>query len=211
MSATPKKCLHGVVNCDFAGCKRITELETELAAAQSKLAEIEKAANLPDYLGKHLKPISINGNNGFATCDADDKDAAFYKRVEVNRYLDQLRDHSRNLAAKLAEIEKAAELPTAPTEYIFRAYDLAARIPTGTSLVLTGAYNTLRAHALHLAAENLRLREDAERYRYLRAMHWERDAICCVKFPKKNVKLGSDCPSEERLDGFIDHMRKVKA
>lgn len=40
---------------------------------------------------------------------------------------------------------------------------------TDGSQTYTNSYEALRTHALHLANENLRLREDAERYRWLRS------------------------------------------
>lgn len=45
---------------------------------------------------------------------------------------------------------------------------------------------------------------DAARYRCLRSAHWFRSSLCVVRDPKNNVKLGADCPSEERLDAFVD-------
>ena len=34
--------------------------------------------------------------------------------------------------------------------------------------------------------------------------HWNEAVLCVVMQPKKAVKLGCDCPSLDRLDGFID-------
>lgn len=48
------------------------------------------------------------------------------------------------------------------------------------------------------------LRKDAERYRWLRAQHWDSSAICCVVDPKLCTKLGSYCPSLELLDQAVD-------
>lgn len=45
---------------------------------------------------------------------------------------------------------------------------------------------------------------DAERYRWLRKRHWSDSTIAVVAVPKRSVKLGEDCPSEERLDAAID-------
>lgn len=45
---------------------------------------------------------------------------------------------------------------------------------------------------------------DAERYRWLRAQHWDSSAICCVVDPKLCTKLGSYCPSLELLDQAVD-------
>lgn len=48
------------------------------------------------------------------------------------------------------------------------------------------------------------VQRDAERYRWLRKQHWNEGVLCVVMQPKKSVKLGCDCPSLDRLDGFID-------
>lgn len=45
---------------------------------------------------------------------------------------------------------------------------------------------------------------DAERYRWLRAQHWNNADLCVVANPKVAVRLGHDCPSLERLDAAID-------
>lgn len=44
----------------------------------------------------------------------------------------------------------------------------------------------------------------ADRYNFLREQQWNTSPIAVVKYPKDNVKLGSDCPSMERLDEIID-------
>lgn len=44
----------------------------------------------------------------------------------------------------------------------------------------------------------------ADRYNFLREQQWNTGPIAVVKYPKDNVKLGSDCPSMERLDEIID-------
>lgn len=46
---------------------------------------------------------------------------------------------------------------------------------------------------------------DAKRYRLLRKQHWFDGKVCVVKNPKKAVKPGCECPSEDRLDEFIDN------
>lgn len=47
------------------------------------------------------------------------------------------------------------------------------------------------------------LRRDAELYRTLRKMRWNDSPLCVVRNPKESVRLGSDCPSDERLDLMI--------
>ena len=55
-----------------------------------------------------------------------------------------------------------------------------------------------------LNAENGALRKDAERYRWLRIDDWWRSPMCVIRNPKDQAKLGSDCPSSDRLDAAID-------
>lgn len=59
-------------------------------------------------------------------------------------------------------------------------------------------------------AEIERLHCDAARYRTLREMDWWQSPLCVVVDPKINVKLGSDCPSRERLDAMVDAARSTK-
>lgn len=47
---------------------------------------------------------------------------------------------------------------------------------------------------------------DAGRYRWLRKRHWSDSTLAVVAVPKRSVKLGEDCPSEERLDAAIDQV-----
>ena len=58
----------------------------------------------------------------------------------------------------------------------------------------------LRDAVTLLAAE----RKDAERYRWLRAQHWDTGILAVVADPKDAIKLGYDCPSLARLDEQID-------
>jgi hypothetical protein len=58
-----------------------------------------------------------------------------------------------------------------------------------------------------LIAEVRALRKDAERYRWLRAQHWDKSNLAVVCHPKQSVRLGFDCPSAERLDAAIDAAR----
>lgn len=53
-------------------------------------------------------------------------------------------------------------------------------------------------------AEIESLRKDAERYRWLRIADWWRSPVCVIRNPKEQAKLGSDCPSGDRLDAAID-------
>ena len=51
---------------------------------------------------------------------------------------------------------------------------------------------------------------DAERYRLLRSMRWETAPLAVVTRPKDSVRLGYDCPNEERLDTMLDTFIQVK-
>ena len=62
----------------------------------------------------------------------------------------------------------------------------------------------LLAERDQLKGENEALRKDAERYRWLRAADWWRSPLCAISNPKKQAKLGSDCPSGDRLDAQVD-------
>ena len=57
------------------------------------------------------------------------------------------------------------------------------------------------------------LREDAERYRWLRSQDWFCGPLCVIRDPKRVLTrgsgLGADCPSGDRLDTAIDEARKV--
>lgn len=48
------------------------------------------------------------------------------------------------------------------------------------------------------------LRQDAERYRALREMNWCDGPLAVVADPYSRIKLGSNCPSHERLDQAVD-------
>lgn len=61
------------------------------------------------------------------------------------------------------------------------------------------AADTIDRHPDDVANE-----KDAERYRWLRAQHWNDSLLAVVADPKDAVKLGHDCPSLDRLDAAID-------
>lgn len=45
---------------------------------------------------------------------------------------------------------------------------------------------------------------DAARWRKLRAMNWNDSPLCVVVNPRGALRLGTDCPSGDRLDAAID-------
>ena len=64
-----------------------------------------------------------------------------------------------------------------------------------------------QASLLAKEAECEALRVKAARYDWLREQHWIDSTLCVVRTPKKNIVLGADCPSLERLDDAIDAAR----
>jgi hypothetical protein len=50
---------------------------------------------------------------------------------------------------------------------------------------------------------------DAIRYRWLRKQHWDHSAMAVVSDPKENVRLGTYCPSDDRLDAAIDEAMRL--
>ena len=68
----------------------------------------------------------------------------------------------------------------------------------------------LLAEVDRLTAERDALRADAERYRWLRAQHWDESPLAVVCAPKAAVKPGHDCPSLGRLDDAIDAALKER-
>jgi hypothetical protein len=72
-------------------------------------------------------------------------------------------------------------------------------------IALASLAEATAARPTPLAAAADRL--DAERYRWLRVQHWYAAKLCVVTDPKRNVRLGTDCPSDARLDELIDAER----
>lgn len=62
-----------------------------------------------------------------------------------------------------------------------------------------------------LRGESASLQADASRYRALRALHWYDSPLAVVRSPKAQVKPGTDCPSEDRLDEAVDALILEKA
>lgn len=55
-----------------------------------------------------------------------------------------------------------------------------------------------------LRADLAAAQRDAERYRWMRAQQWDTSNLFVVAGGKDRVKLGTDCPSSERLDALVD-------
>ncbi|WP_114153831.1 hypothetical protein [Chromobacterium haemolyticum] len=49
-----------------------------------------------------------------------------------------------------------------------------------------------------------RMARDAGRYRWLRKQRWDNSSLAVISEPKRNVRLGTYCPSGELLDAAID-------
>lgn len=47
-------------------------------------------------------------------------------------------------------------------------------------------------------------KRDAQRYRWLREQRWHDGGIAVVRYSEKNVRIGTSCYSERRLDEMID-------
>lgn len=65
------------------------------------------------------------------------------------------------------------------------------------------------AGVAHHKQATLHMRENAGRYRWLRQQHWSTSTLAVVMDPKKNVEIGTTCPSMEQLDAEIDRLRGV--
>lgn len=69
---------------------------------------------------------------------------------------------------------------------------------------LPSRVKTVVAERDQLKDENEALRKNADRYQWLRLADWWRSPICVIRNPKEQAKLGSDCPTGERLDIAVD-------
>lgn len=123
-------------------------------------------------------------------------------------------------AAVLALIAENERLSSACTraEQVINDESKAAAIATGRANLLQAERDQLRAEVAglktgyeayervnaELKAENEALRKDAGRYQWLRLADWWRSPICVIRNPKEQAKLGTDCPSGERLDEAVD-------
>lgn len=58
--------------------------------------------------------------------------------------------------------------------------------------------------ARHSAKQHDALVIDAQRYRWLRGQKWERADLFVIAGSKSHVRLGTDCPCDDRLDAAID-------
>ena len=106
----------------------------------------------------------------------------------------------------LARVCEVCELETELAEAQSRldAIEKAAQLPNcnGSHETIVEYIEELRAHALHLAAENARLREDAERYLYLRGL---------ILFPTTMITVDDAFKDDPKLfDQAIDAVRKGK-
>ncbi|MFK3746328.1 hypothetical protein ACI2JG_24035 [Pseudomonas psychrophila] len=106
------------------------------------------------------------------------------------------------LAGVAAEMAAHDTAGRAVTEYLVVAQER-DQLKAEIAGLKTGyeAYEQVNAG---LKVEVEALRKDAERYRWLRIADWWRSPVCVIRNPKEQAKLGSDCPSGDRLDAAID-------
>ena len=68
-----------------------------------------------------------------------------------------------------------------------------------------GSMLKVKSAAIQGLIARLRAAEkDAGRYQLLRLADWNKSEFCVVRYPKGNVRLGTDCPSRARLDEMLD-------
>ena len=108
------------------------------------------------------------------------------------------------LAGVAAEMAAHDTAGRAVTEYLVVAQER-DQLKAEIAGLKTGyeAYEQVNA-GLKVEVEVEALRKDAERYRWLRIADWWRSPVCVIRNPKEQAKLGSDCPSGDRLDAAID-------
>jgi len=96
-----------------------------------------------------------------------------------------------------------------PTAYLQpKCVDSFMRADLGYETCSSSDYGAFSVYtADQVAAEALRYEQDAERYRWLRSLHWEQDVLGVVVRPKTHTKLGCLIPSEALLDETIDNIR----
>lgn len=84
-----------------------------------------------------------------------------------------------------------------------------AKVPADVGLLndaLVAARPLLEQPAAEPAPAQTDQQLNARRYETLRAMHWNDGPLAVVANPKTSVKLGTDCPSGERLDQMLDEI-----
>lgn len=69
---------------------------------------------------------------------------------------------------------------------------------------LTRMLERLARENQHLRSAAGQVEKDAARYRFLRAQYWDESSLFVISGSKSQVRLGTDCPSHERLDETID-------
>lgn len=85
--------------------------------------------------------------------------------------------------------------------------DARMSFPGGWQNVVDGLHSRVQqqiTRITELETQNAELAKDAGRWRKFREMNWHNSPIVAVMGPKMNVRLGTDCPSVDRLDDIID-------
>lgn len=82
---------------------------------------------------------------------------------------------------------------------------LFSRLLPGLNAMIRGKpSHAFRAFQIGRFAGAVAAEHDASRWKALRAMHWHDSPFAVVRNPKQQVKLGTDCPSGDRLDELMD-------
>ena len=117
-----------------------------------------------------------------------------------------------NLEAELSRYREAEKaLPEEPYSWMMIRWleDGKTERPAHCRVVDATEYDKLRAHDAAVTAEREKMREDAERYRWLRNQNWTQRGLFVVSAGQRDVvRLGTNCPSLELLDDAIDAARK---
>lgn len=125
------------------------------------------------------------------------------KQVKLNTRLQRERD------AALAELEALRIQVSTLTEWYSNALDVISEV----SAAIPGVtyMDPPDGGDVSIPEQIQRMAKDAERYRWLRTADWWVSPLCVIRDPKQNAKLGSDCPSRDRLDSAIDEAMSQEA
>lgn len=114
------------------------------------------------------------------------------KLIDVSSERDQLKAENEALCAKVANLNVSG--------FADAFYTVAEK------LGITGArpVSPMQVFANEVLPALDVVIKNAARYQLLRLADWWRSPICVIRNPKEQAKLGSDCPTGERLDSAVD-------
>jgi hypothetical protein len=126
----------------------------------------------------------------------------FYQRAQ--QAADRIEELERHLAER--DAQQAKQIGREPTDAMQAAGAQAIRFDTTLLNKLWTANAVFRAMwAAAAPAPSVSAdARDAERYRWLRGQQWNESTLFVVAGHRSLVRLGTDCPSGERLDAAID-------